>query len=72
MDSKLSDYITVKDAARTWNVTERQVIKYLAHERIPGAMKIGNTWLIPKDAQKPEDRRKYNCRRPKKEETAHE
>jgi len=60
----------VKDAARTWNVTERQLIKYLAHERIPGAVKIGNTWMIPKDAQKPEDRRKYNRHRPKKVETA--
>ena len=68
MDNKLSDYIIVKDAARTWNVTWRQV--NLTHERISGAVKIDNTRLISKDAQKPEDKCKYNYRRPKKEETS--
>jgi len=72
MDMKLSDYIMVKDAAAAWGLTERRVAMLLAGGRIPGAVKVGNAWLIPKDAEKPEDRRKYNYRRPKKEEPAHE
>jgi len=27
-------------------------------DRIPGAVKMAGVWLIPKDAQRPEDRRK--------------
>lgn len=30
---------------------------YCAGDRIPGAVKIATIWLIPKDAEKPIDRR---------------
>lgn len=51
------DYLTVKDAAELWNISERRIINLLNNERIPGAYKIGRRWCIPKDASKPIDRR---------------
>ena len=72
LDVNLTDYITVRNAAQAWGVTERMVVIHIARGRVPGAVKIGNLWLIPKDATKPEDLRKNNRRRPKKEESAHE
>ena len=69
LDVNLTDYITVKNAAQAWGVTERMVVIHIARGRVPGAVKIGNLWLIPKDATKPEDLRKNNRRHPKKEET---
>ena len=51
------DYITLKEAAEKWGVTPRRVNYYCAAGRIPGAVKMANIWLIPKDAEKPVDRR---------------
>ena len=56
------DYLTVKEAGYKWKITDRMVSLYCANGRIPGAIKKGNLWLIPSDAEKPEDRRKYNSR----------
>ena len=52
------DYITTKEAAEKWNISDRRVLQYCNAGRIEGAVKIGNTWLIPKDAEKPLDTRK--------------
>lgn len=52
------DYITTKEAAEKWNISDRRVLQYCNAERIKGAVKMGNTWLIPKDAEKPLDTRK--------------
>ena len=51
------DYITLKEAAEKWDVTPRRVNYLCAGWRIPGAVKMANIWLIPKDAEKPVDRR---------------
>ncbi|MBZ4665675.1 helix-turn-helix domain-containing protein [Mahella sp.] len=51
------DYITTKEAAAKWGVTDRTVLYHCTSGRIDGAAKMGNTWLIPKDAAKPADRR---------------
>ena len=51
------DYITTKDAAVKWNISDRRVLQYCNDGRIKGAEKMGSTWLIPKNAQKPADRR---------------
>ena len=51
------DYITLKEAAEKWGVTPRRVNYSCAGGRIPGAVKMANIWLIPKDAEKPVDRR---------------
>ena len=51
------DYMTLKETAEKWGVTPRRVNYSCAGGRIPGAMKMATIWLIPKDAEKPADRR---------------
>ena len=51
------DYMTLKEAAEKWDVTPRRVNYSCAGGRIPGAVKMANICLIPKDAEKPVDRR---------------
>ena len=48
---------TCKEMAQMWNVTERTVTKFCSAGKIPGAKKVGKSWQIPDDAQKPSDRR---------------
>lgn len=57
------NYMTVKEAGEKWNIGPRMVTLYCVAGRIKGAQKIGNLWLIPSDAPKPDDGRK----RPKKQ-----
>lgn len=52
------DYITTKEAAEKWGISDRRVLQYCNAERIKGSVKMGNTWLIPKDAEKPIDGRR--------------
>ena len=52
------DYLTVKEIAQKWNISERRVTKYCTEKRIPGANKRGLMWFIPADATKPNDPRK--------------
>lgn len=47
------DYITVLEASRKWNVTERMVRNYCMNGLIPGACQNNNAWLIPETAEKP-------------------
>ena len=54
------DYMTLKEASEKWGVTPRQINYLCAGGRIPGAVKMATIWLIPKDAEKPADRRFKN------------
>lgn len=47
-------YLLASDIAKKWNVSERSVRNYCAHDRVPGAYLNGKTWNIPEDAKKPE------------------
>ena len=47
-------YLSVSEIAKKWNVSERSVRNYCAHERVPGAFLTGKTWKIPENAEKPE------------------
>lgn len=51
------NYITVRQAAQAWNISERRVQKYCTQGRLPGARKFGNAWQIPGSAPKPADGR---------------
>lgn len=51
------DYITTKEAAKNWGITDRMVVYHCSSGRIKGAKKMGNTWLVPVDAEKPADGR---------------
>ena len=52
------DYLTTKQAAEKWQISDRRVLQYCNDGRIDGAEKMGNTWLIPKTAKKPADGRR--------------
>ncbi len=57
------EYISVREAAHKWGLTARMINYYCTDGRIEGAQMVANVWLIPKDAVKPEDRRKGNGRK---------
>jgi hypothetical protein len=68
MEVKFTDYKRIQETAEEWGVTRRMVLLYCTAERIPGAVKSGGIWFIPRNAEKPADGRVNNRRRPKKEE----
>jgi len=51
------EFITAKQAAEKWNITDRQVRLLCSSRRIKDVKQVGRSWLIPVDAPKPEDRR---------------
>lgn len=51
---------TTAEMAEKWGITQRRVAIYCKEGRIDGAILKGRTWLIPKDAVKPEDPRRQN------------
>ena len=53
-------YISAKEAAHKWNVSQRRVAVLCAENRIDGAMMVGNMWIIPSTAEKPIDKRFLN------------
>ena len=52
------EYITAKEAAEKWNISQRRVSILCAEKRIPDVAMLGNMWIIPRDAEKPDDARK--------------
>lgn len=52
------EYITVREAAQKWKISQRLAQKYCTDGRIEGAKKFGGAWAIPADAQKPTDPRR--------------
>jgi hypothetical protein len=50
-------YMTVKEAAEKWGLVTRVETLYCAENRIAGAVKRGNLWLIPACAKRPADKR---------------
>ena len=55
----LEGYISVKQAAQSWGVTERRVQHYCSEDAIPGVMRFGRSWAIPAGAEKPADGRSH-------------
>ncbi len=55
------EYMTVQEAARKWELSERRVQKLCVESRIDGVVQLSRVWLIPNNAEKPVDgRRKEN------------
>ncbi|MBR5486754.1 MAG: Dam family site-specific DNA-(adenine-N6)-methyltransferase [Phascolarctobacterium sp.] len=50
-------YMTAKEAAEKWNISQRRVAVLCTEKRIANAEMLGNMWLIPKNAEKPQDAR---------------
>ncbi|MBU3178517.1 helix-turn-helix domain-containing protein [Clostridium estertheticum] len=51
------NYITTKEAAKIWGITDRMVVCPCSAGRINGAKKMGNTLLVAADTEKPADER---------------
>jgi len=52
------DYFTSIEMSKVWGISSRRVALLCSEGRVPGAEKKGKTWLIPKDAKKPENPRR--------------
>lgn len=50
-------FITVKQAAEKWGVSDRRIRVLCSEGKIPGAYQEGRGWKIPADAEKPADGR---------------
>ena len=51
------DFWTITEAAEKWNLSVRRVQTICNEGMVPGVMKFGHSWAIPKDAEKPVDKR---------------
>ena len=52
------ELLTTSDMAKKWDISRRRVTTLCAEGRIEGAILKGNTWLIPENAEKPDDPRR--------------
>ncbi|GMQ56526.1 AraC family transcriptional regulator [Vallitalea sediminicola] len=53
----MDNYISIKQAAEKWNISERRIQKLCMDNRVPNAVKFGRAWAIPIDTKKPADKR---------------
>ena len=51
------NYISAKETATKWDISQRRVATLCSEGRIIGAMLVGNSWIIPYNATKPIDAR---------------
>lgn len=49
------DYISVKEFAEKWKLSERWIQKLCEYGRIEGVQRFGRSWMIPKEAEKPDN-----------------
>ena len=61
------DYISVKEAAEQWQVSQRWVQKLCKENRIDGVLRFGHSYMIPKYLKRPVDLR-YSINKPAKKE----
>ncbi len=52
------EFMTASEASKLWNISQRRVQILCSEGRIPGVFKLGEAWAIPKDVEKPLDKRK--------------
>lgn len=51
--------MTANEAATKWNISHRRVLTLCKENRITDVAMLGNMWIIPIDAKKPEDARSF-------------
>ena len=49
------DFISAKEAAEKWGISQRRVAILCSEKRIPEAQMVGKTWIIPAVSKKPDD-----------------
>ena len=52
------EYLTSAECAEKWDISQRRVAIFCKEGRIAGAVMRGRMWMIPSDAEKPENPRK--------------
>ena len=52
-------YLSVREIAKLWKMSERSVRNYCAEGKIPDAFLTGKTWNIPENAVKPDRKNKH-------------
>ena len=50
-------YCSIRQISKKWGISVRRIQVLCVEQRIPGAVKIGYSWAIPADAEKPKDAR---------------
>jgi hypothetical protein len=52
------EYVTPKEAAKLWGISERRVVVLCANDKVEGAKRLGGKmWVIPQFTEKPPDGR---------------
>lgn len=51
------EYLSIRQTAEKWGMSKRRIQVLCAENRIPGAMRIDYSWVLPADAKKPVDAR---------------
>lgn len=51
------EYLTIKQAAEKWDISERRIQVLCREGRIEGVKRFGRAWAIPNDVEKPVDAR---------------
>lgn len=64
------EYITTKDAAAKWGISTTRITILANEGRIPGAKRLGKSWLIPENATKPPKHKANHSGSTKKETTS--
>lgn len=52
------EFLSTSAIAEKWKISRRRVTTLCMQGRIEGAVLMGNMWLVPEDAEKPEDPRR--------------
>ena len=53
----MNGYMEISEASEKWGLGERHINTLCIEGRIEGAVKFGNTWAIPIEAERPKDMR---------------
>lgn len=57
------EYMTVQEAAKLWEISERRIQILCEERRIDGVVRLSRVWLIPKGTNKPADGRTKEMRK---------
>lgn len=62
------EFVTPKEKAAEWGITQRRVEILCSNGRVPGVYRLGRVWAIPKNAVKPADGRTRDAKMQRKED----
>ena len=51
------EFISVTQLSERWGISTRRIEILCKENRVPGAFRVGSTWVIPEDVEKPKDAR---------------